>query len=112
MHTAIRVVAIPTEVAEFVRRSVKAPGYGHPAHNDLASGYGPCRHRLRMFELGQERRISFTYNPFMPRLMCRCPARSTFMRTRVTDMRMTLAITTNCDAMLASSARPEPARHR
>ena len=34
--TAIRVVAIPTEVANSVRETMRAPGYGFPAHAELA----------------------------------------------------------------------------
>ncbi|HYX52370.1 MAG TPA: DUF1203 domain-containing protein [Candidatus Limnocylindrales bacterium] len=60
----IRIVAIPTKVAEFVRSSLKAPGYGHPAHREVAAGYGPCRHCLHKFAVGEESRILFTYDPF------------------------------------------------
>ena len=58
------VIAIPTKVADTVRVTNRAPGYGHPAHIETATGYGPCRHCLRTFEVGQERRILFTYDPF------------------------------------------------
>jgi hypothetical protein len=30
----------------------------------VAKGYGPCRHCLRAFEVGQEQRILFTHDPF------------------------------------------------
>ncbi|MGH9509074.1 MAG: DUF1203 domain-containing protein [Terriglobales bacterium] len=60
----IRVMAIATEVAEAVRRDLKAPGYGHPAHVEVATGYGPCRHCLCAFNIGVERRILFTFDPF------------------------------------------------
>ncbi len=60
----IRVVAIATKVAEAVRENMKAPGYGHPAHLEVAAGYGPCRHCLRPFSIGAERRILFTLDPF------------------------------------------------
>jgi len=46
-----------------VRRSRRAPEYGHPAHLDKAHGYGPCRLCLRTFRIGEEDRILFTYNP-------------------------------------------------
>ena len=58
------VIAIPTKVADLVRTSMKAPGYGHPAHAEIATGHGPCRHCLRTFRIGQDRRILFTYDPF------------------------------------------------
>lgn len=58
------VAAIPTKVAELVRTTRSSPGYGHPAHEDVATGYGPCRHCLRDFQVGKDRRILFTYDPF------------------------------------------------
>jgi hypothetical protein len=62
--SAFRVVAISTAITERVRATLRAPGYGHPAHRELATGYGPCRHCLRSFAVGQEERILFTYDPF------------------------------------------------
>jgi hypothetical protein len=56
--------AIPTKVADLVRETKRAPGYGHPAHVETATGYGPCRHCLRTFAVGEEQRIMFTYDPF------------------------------------------------
>jgi hypothetical protein len=61
---SFRVAAIPTKVAELVRSTLRSPGYGHPAHVEVAAGYGPCRHCLRTFEVGKEDRILFTYDPF------------------------------------------------
>jgi hypothetical protein len=43
---------------------MRSPGYGHPAHREVAKGYGPCRHCLRDFKVGEEERILFTYDPF------------------------------------------------
>lgn len=60
----MRVTALPSETADAVRTSLKSPGYGHPAHQEVASGYGPCRHCLENFRIGEERRILFTYDPF------------------------------------------------
>lgn len=62
--TALRFVAIPTAVAEAVRATGKAPRYGHPVHVETATGYGPCRHCLRAFAIGEESRTLFTYDPF------------------------------------------------
>jgi hypothetical protein len=61
---SIRVIAIPTRTAEKVRSTLKSPGYGHPAHIEVAIGYGPCRHCLRDFRVGEEKRILFTYDAF------------------------------------------------
>ena len=60
----IRVIAIPTKTADLVRSTMKSPGYGHPAHTEMASGYGPCRHCLRDFRVDEEKRILFTYDAF------------------------------------------------
>jgi hypothetical protein len=62
--TPIRVVAIPSAVVDEVRNSGKAPRYGHPAHTEVAKGYGPCRHCLHAFHVGAEQRTLFTYDPF------------------------------------------------
>ena len=61
---AFRVAAIPTKIADLVRATLRSPGYGHPAHLEIAAGYGPCRHCLRDFQVGKESRILFTYDPF------------------------------------------------
>ena len=60
----LRVIAIPTEIADKVRATMSSPGYGHAAQTELATGYGPCRHCLRTFRVGEEQRILFTYDPF------------------------------------------------
>jgi Protein of unknown function (DUF1203) len=62
--STFKVVAIPTKIAELVRSTMLSPGYGHPAHREVAKGYGPCRHCLRDFKVGQDERILFTYDPF------------------------------------------------
>jgi len=60
----IRIVAIPTEVAEAVRSTMRAPVYGFPAHAEVATDAAPCRHCLRTFTVGEDRRILFTYDRF------------------------------------------------
>jgi hypothetical protein len=64
MTQTFRVSAIPTKIADLVRSTLRSPGYGHPAHVEVATGYGPCRHCLRDFKVGEDRRILFTYDPF------------------------------------------------
>jgi hypothetical protein len=54
---------VPQQVADEVRRTHIAPGYGHPAHLELARGTGPCRCCLRPFMAGQEQRLLFTFRP-------------------------------------------------
>lgn len=59
-----RVVPISERLASKVRETRKAPGYGHPAHSEVAHSYGPCRSCLRTFREGEERRLLFTYDAF------------------------------------------------
>jgi hypothetical protein len=59
-----RVLPIAPALAEQVRSTLKSPQYGHPAHVELAAGYGPCRACLKQFRAGEEERILFTFNPF------------------------------------------------
>ena len=54
---------VPQEIADEVRRTHLSPGYGHPAHLEVASGTGPCRCCLRTFVPGVDRRLLFTYRP-------------------------------------------------
>jgi Protein of unknown function (DUF1203) len=62
--TAIRVIALPTDTVKKVLETKSSPGYGHPAYTELATGYGPCRHCLKTFRVGEEFRTLFTCNPF------------------------------------------------
>ena len=59
-----RVVAIPTAVAEAVRATMQAPGYGFPAHSETGAEAAPCRHCLGLIAPGVGRRILFTYDRF------------------------------------------------
>ena len=60
----IKVVAIPTEIAETVRLTMKAPGYGFPALLEMGEDDAPCRHCLKLIAAGKEKRILFTYDRF------------------------------------------------
>jgi Protein of unknown function (DUF1203) len=62
--TTMHIVAIPTEVASTVRETMRAPRYGFPAYEELAGDAAPCRHCLRTFVVGVDRRILFTYDRF------------------------------------------------
>lgn len=64
MTSAFRTVPIATDVAETARRERRSPQYGHPAHTEKATGYGPCRLCLDTFRVGEEDRLLFTYDPF------------------------------------------------
>lgn len=59
-----RVIAIPTATAEAVRTTLLSPFGNHPTHGEVATGHGPCRHCLRNFRAGEERRLLFTYDTF------------------------------------------------
>jgi hypothetical protein len=59
-----RIRQIPETIANQARETLRSPQYGHPAHVEVATGYGPCRLCLRTFNEGKESRILFTYNPF------------------------------------------------
>ncbi len=55
---------ISQELADEVRRTRRAPDYGHPAHLELAqNGTGPCRCCLEPFVIRQEERLLLTYRP-------------------------------------------------
>jgi len=36
-----RVVAVQDQMAGAVRQTLRSPGYGHPAHIEVATGHGP-----------------------------------------------------------------------
>jgi hypothetical protein len=62
--TGYRIVPIADDVAAEVRRTLVAPGYGHPAHYEAADGHAPCRSCLRTFGGDGEERILFTHDAF------------------------------------------------
>ncbi len=59
-----RIQGIPDSLAAAARESMKSPQYGHPAHAEMATGYGPCRLCLQTFVVGTDERLLFTYQPF------------------------------------------------
>jgi len=59
----MRVVAISTEVAESVRKTMKDPRFGFPASTSVAEGDAPCRHCLRFISAGMKQTL-FTYDAF------------------------------------------------
>ncbi len=61
MHFSVR--GIPQEIADEVRRTRLSPGYGHPVHQEVARGTGPCRCCLRPFVPDRDQRLLFTYRP-------------------------------------------------
>jgi Protein of unknown function (DUF1203) len=59
-----KVIPIPSEIATSVRENMISPQYKHTAFASIATGYGPCRLCLKIFDEGNEERILFTYNSF------------------------------------------------
>jgi len=59
-----KIVAISTEIADTVRRTMSAPVYGFPAHKELATDAAPCRHCLRLITPQVDEAILFTYDRF------------------------------------------------
>jgi hypothetical protein len=59
-----RIQGIPSTIATAARSDRRSPQYGHPAHLETATGYGPCRLCLRTFSVGVDERLLFTYQPF------------------------------------------------
>ena len=60
-----RVKAIPRHISSEVRSALVSPQYRSlAAVASVATGYGPCRSCLRVFDEGTDRRVFFTYNSF------------------------------------------------
>ncbi len=59
-----KVIPIPSKISESVRKNMISPQYKHPAFASIATGYGPCRSCLSVFDEGHNERILFTYNSF------------------------------------------------
>src|SRR5215475_93292 len=62
--SSFHAVAIPTEIADSVRATMKSPKYGFPAHKEVAAGRAPCRHCLEIIKLHEEEVILFTLDSF------------------------------------------------
>jgi len=60
----LKIVPMPTAVAEGVRTTMKAPLYGFPAHRETATGRAPCRHCLKLIRTNDQELILFTYDAF------------------------------------------------
>jgi hypothetical protein len=59
-----RVMAIPTDVAQAVRATLRSPFHDFPVHAEVATDDAPCRHCLRKFVVGTDRRVLCTYDRF------------------------------------------------
>ena len=54
---------VPQEIADEVRRTRAAPGYGHPAHQEWRAAPAPAAAACGLSTPGQEQRLLFTYRP-------------------------------------------------
>jgi hypothetical protein len=61
---SIRTVAIPTELADTIRKSSTDPQFGFPVHVAPAGEGLPCRHCLDWIVEGSEQAALFTLDPF------------------------------------------------
>lgn len=61
---SIRAVAIPTKLAELIRKNPTDPQFGFPVHIAPAGAGLPCRHCLDWIQEGTERAALFTLDPF------------------------------------------------
>ena len=60
-----KVNPIPAEMAAKARNTLVSPQYKSlRADISVATGYGPCRSCLQVFDQGKESRLYFTYNSF------------------------------------------------
>jgi hypothetical protein len=60
----LKIVPMDSEVAERVRKTMKAPVNGFPAHREIVAGRAPCRHCLKLIRPNEEELILFTYDAF------------------------------------------------
>ena len=60
----LKIVPMASETVEQVRKTMEAPGYGFPAHREVAAGRAPCRHCLKLIRPNEEELILFTYDAF------------------------------------------------
>ena len=61
---SIRIVAIPSELAEAVRKNAKDPQFGFPVYTAEVGEGLPCRHCLDWIAEGRDRATLFTLDPF------------------------------------------------
>lgn len=60
-----QIIPIPTDIANVARERLISPQYKSlKADVSIATGYGPCRSCLKVFNEGADERIYITYNSF------------------------------------------------
>jgi len=62
--SSFHAVAIPTEMTDSVRSTMKSPKYAFPVHREVAAGRAPCRHCLEIIKLHEEELLLFTMDAF------------------------------------------------
>jgi hypothetical protein len=63
MTDGIMIRGLPDTLTTAVRQTLRSPEYGHPVMREVASGTGPCRACLSLFDVGSDERLLFTYRP-------------------------------------------------
>jgi hypothetical protein len=64
LNFQLKIVSMPSAIAETVRNTMKAPVYGFPAHREVTKGRAPCRHCLKLIRPQAEELILFEYDAF------------------------------------------------
>ena len=96
-----KIVAISTAIADTVRRTMRAPVYGFPAHQELATDAAPCRHCLRLIIPRVDEAILFTYDRFTGVEKLPQPGRFTCTQENVPDTMSTAVSPKNFEAVHA-----------
>lgn len=62
---SFKIISMPPAIADEARKTIVSPQYKSlKADVSVATGYGPCRSCLRVFDQGKDHRIYLTYNAF------------------------------------------------
>jgi len=61
---SFRIVPLSAEYASRIRATLK-DDFGHTVLEQPATGYGPCRVSLKPFILHEDKRLLFSYSPFV-----------------------------------------------
>lgn len=60
---SFRISGLSEAISDEVRSTRISPRYGHRVVAESATGTGPCRSCLGLFDLGKDERLLFTYGP-------------------------------------------------
>ncbi len=60
----LKIAPMDSRIVDQVRKTMKSPVYGFPAHREVTAGRAPCRHCLKLIRPREEELILFTYDAF------------------------------------------------